>query len=60
MGPDQHVIWGWLQGKRPIFPSGVSLGMSPSMWSWLMQRERERNVAFAGGVRWRRSGGSWV
>lgn len=28
------------QGKRPIFPSGMTSGMSATMWSWWVQRER--------------------
>ena len=43
--------------KRPEFPSGMSLGMRPSMRSWVLQRKRDLDDRCAGGGRYRRSGG---
>jgi hypothetical protein len=44
-----------MEGKRAVSPSGIPVGLSLTMWSWL--RQRERNVAFADFVRLQRSGG---
>jgi hypothetical protein len=44
-------------GKRPKFPSGVGLGSSLSMASWINQREQELNVVFVSVGQLRRSGG---
>jgi hypothetical protein len=43
--------------KRPEFPSGATWGMKPSISSWFMKGKRELGVVFAGGDRYRRSGG---
>jgi len=32
---------GHLEGKRPKFPSGMSVGLRPSMPSWVLQGKRE-------------------
>ena len=46
-----------MKRKRPEFPSGMSLGMRPSMRSWVLQRKRDLDDRCAGGGRYRRSGG---
>jgi hypothetical protein len=43
-----------VHGKRLVFPSGISTGLSLTMWSW--NRQRVRNVAFADFGRLQRSG----
>ena len=41
-------------GKRAVFPSGISTGLSLTMWSW--NRQWVRNVASADFGPWPRSG----
>jgi hypothetical protein len=48
---------GEVSGKRPAFPSGIASGVRPMMASWIMQRKRERDVAYADFGRLQRSGG---
>jgi hypothetical protein len=52
-----NLHFGSLQRKRPKFPSGVGLGSSLSMASWINQREQELNVVFVSVGQLRRSGG---
>ena len=37
--------------KRPEFPSGITLGMQPTIQSWFSQRVGERRVAHGDGDR---------
>jgi adenine-specific DNA-methyltransferase len=46
------------ESKRPVLPSGTESKLGLTMGSWFRQRDRERNVVFAGGDRLQRSGGS--
>ena len=46
-----------IHGKRPEFPSGMSLASRPNMPSWVFQRKRDLSDRFAGGGQCRRSGG---
>ena len=55
---DQKEIEILLFGKRPEFPSGMTSGMKSTISSWFTKGKRELGVAFAGGDRYRRSGGS--
>jgi hypothetical protein len=40
-----------VQSKRPEFPSGITLGMQPTIQSWFSQRVGERRVAHGDGDR---------
>jgi hypothetical protein len=40
-----------VKGKRPEFPSGITLGMQPTIQSWFSQRVGERRVAHGDGDR---------
>ena len=42
---------GYHKGKRPEFPSGITLGMQPTIQSWFSQRVGERRVAHGDGDR---------
>jgi hypothetical protein len=44
-------------GKRPEFPSGMSVGARTNMSPWLLQRKRALDDRFAVGERCRRSAG---
>jgi hypothetical protein len=51
-------LYGYLQQicKRPEFPSGMGLGASRTMPSWVLQRKQVGYGRSAGGGRYRRSG----
>src|ERR1035441_7380057 len=51
----EQVFMQMLVGKRPEFPSGMSLGARANMPSWLFQRKRALDDRFAVGERCRRS-----
>ena len=42
--------------KRPVFPTGIFIGLGLTMWSCI--RQRELHIAFADFVRLQRSGRS--
>ena len=44
-------------GKRPVFPSGVTCGLRTTMSSWLMGWKRSLVAGLAGSERCLRSGG---